>query len=192
MKKWISKLLFKIYGWKLIGSVPSDVKKFVLIAAPHSTNFDFFLAMPTMWSLGVPGKFLIKKEHIETFYGFLIKWMGGIAVDRQNQNKDFTEQLKKTISESDEMALLFTPEGTRSKVKKWKSGFYRVAVACNLPILMSYPLHTKKEVHLGELYYPTGDFVTDFTYFEDYYRKSITEENAKFNPVFFDRTKPGA
>ncbi|MFT6322695.1 MAG: 1-acyl-sn-glycerol-3-phosphate acyltransferase, partial [Halieaceae bacterium] len=166
MKKWVANFLFKLYGWKLVGQVPSDVKKFVLIAAPHTSNMDFFLAMPTMWSLGVPGKFLIKREHTDAFYGGLIKAMGGIGVDRKNQSNEFIVDLNKIVDSHKEMAMLFTPEGTRKRVAKWKTGFYRVAIAVNVPIVLAYAEYAQKEVHIGDVFYPSGDFEKDFDYME--------------------------
>lgn len=187
MKKWFGKNLFRLAGWKVVGSVPSDVKKFVLIAAPHTTNWDFFLAMPTMWQLGVPGKFLIKREHMDAFYGFIMKWMGGIGVDRKNQSKEFVVQLKEIVAEHEALAMLFTPEGTRKRVSKWKTGFYRVAVAVDIPILLAYPDYKLKEVHLDELFYPSGDFEKDFTHMENVYKNIVAKYPENFNSKIFDR-----
>lgn len=187
MKEWFARFLFKLYGWKLVGKVPSDVKKFVLIAAPHTTNFDFFLAMPTMWLLGVPGKYLIKKEHVDAFWGFLIKWMGGIGVDRKNQTHDFVDQLNEIVDSHEELAILFTPEGTRTRVAKWKTGFYRVANAVNVPIVLAYANYDLKEVHIGNVFYPTGDFEKDFSYMENFYKDVPAKYPKEYNPVIFDR-----
>jgi len=187
MKKLFAKLLFKLYGWKLVGQVPEDVKKFVLIAVPHTSNMDFYLAMPTMWSLNVPGKFLIKKEHMDAWYGPLIKWMGGLGVDRKNQSLDFVEQLKKIVAEHDKLAMLFTPEGTRKRVDKWKTGFYRVAMAVDIPIVLAYAEYRDKEVHIGHVFYPSGDFEKDFEYMEKFYQNITAAYPENYNPVAFIR-----
>ena len=187
MKKWFANLLFKLYGWKLVGQVPADIKKFVLIAAPHTSNMDFFLAMPTMWSLNVPGKYLIKREHTDAFYGSLIKAMGGIGVDRKNQSKDFVTELNDIFASYPEMVMLFTPEGTRKSVKKWKTGFYRVATAVNVPIVLAYADYALKEVHIGHVFHPTGDFVKDFEYMEDFFKNITAAHPNDYNPVIFER-----
>ena len=187
MKKWLGGILFKLMGWKLIGVIPKELKKFVLIAVPHTSNMDFFLAMPTMWSLGVPGKFLIKKEHTDAFYGFLIKWMGGLGVDRKNQSLDFVEQLKQIVGNEPELAMLFTPEGTRKKVKKWKTGFYRVALAVDIPIVLAYADYLKKEVHLKEVFVPSRNFEKDFEYMEAFYRDIPAKYPENYNPIAFER-----
>lgn len=189
MKKALAKLLFKIYGWRLVGQVPHDVKKYVLIAAPHTSNMDFFLAMPTMWSLGIPGRFLIKREHTDAFYGPLIKAMGGIGVDRKNQSKDFIKELNTIVDAEHEMALLFTPEGTRKRVEKWKTGFYRVAMAVNVPIVLAYAEYDLKEVHIGHVFYPSGDFEKDFDYMENFYRNVAAKFPEDYNPVIYTRNK---
>jgi 1-acyl-sn-glycerol-3-phosphate acyltransferase len=187
MKKWIANLLFKLYGWKLVGTVPKEIRKYVLIAAPHTSNMDFFLAMPTMWSLGVPGKYLIKKEHVDAPHGFLIKWFGGIGVDRQNQSKDFVIELNEIVDRHKELVMLFTPEGTRKRVKKWKTGFYRVATAVNVPIVLAYANYVTKEVHIGHVFHPSGDFEKDFSYMEEFYKNVPAKFPEDYNPVIFDR-----
>ncbi|MGB0391250.1 MAG: 1-acyl-sn-glycerol-3-phosphate acyltransferase [Salibacteraceae bacterium] len=188
MKKWLSKLLFKLYGWKLVGKVPKDVKKFVLIAAPHTSNMDFFLAMPTMWSLGVPGKFLIKREHTDAFYGPLIKFMGGIGVDRKNQSTEFVKELNEVVDSVPELAMLFTPEGTRKRVDKWKTGFYRVATAVNIPIVLAYAEYALKEVHIGHVFYPSGEFEKDFEYMENFFKNITAAYPEDYNPKIFKRS----
>jgi len=187
MKKIFAKFLFKIYGWKLVGKIPVEIKKYVLIAVPHTTNMDFFLAMPTMWSLGVPGKFLIKKEHMDAWYGPLIKWMGGLGVDRKNQSLDFVEQLKKIVADHNQLAMLFTPEGTRKRVEKWKTGFYRVATAVDIPIILAYADYQDNEVHIGHVFNPSGDFVKDFEYMENFYKNITAAYPENYNPIAFER-----
>ncbi len=187
MKKLLGRLLFKLYGWKLVGKVPEEITKYVLIAAPHTSNMDFFLAMPTMWSLGLPGRYLIKKEHTDAFYGFVIKMMGGIGVDRKNQSLDFVEQLKQIVENNNELAMLFTPEGTRKRVEKWKTGFYRVALAMNVPIILAYADYSKKEVHIGHVFKPSGDFEKDFTYMENFFKDIVPKDPEGYNPQIFTR-----
>ena len=187
MKELIANFLFKLYGWKLIGSVPKEIKKYVLIAAPHTSNMDFFLAMPTMWKLGVPGRFLIKKEHTDTFYGGLIKAMGGIGVDRKNQSKTFVQELNDIVDSHEEIAMLFTPEGTRKRVKRWKTGFYRVALAVNVPIILAYAEYSKKEVHIGHVFNPSGDFEKDFDYMEKFFNQVTAKFPEDYNPIIFER-----
>lgn len=187
MKKLAASFLFWLYGWKLVGSIPKDVRKYVLIAAPHTSNMDFFLAIPTMWSLGVGGHFLIKKEHTDAFYGGLIKNMGGIGVDRKNQSKTFVLQLNDIVKSHNELALLFTPEGTRKQVKKWKTGFYRVALTVNVPIVLAYADYKLKEVHIGHVFYPTGNFEEDFTYMESFYKEINAKYPEEYNPIIFER-----
>lgn len=189
MMKFVGKVLLRLMGWKLVGEVPSDIKKYVLIAAPHTSNMDFFLAMPCLWIMNLPAKFLIKREHTDAFYGGLIKAMGGIGVDRKNQSLKFVEQLKQIVSEHDELAFLFTPEGTRSWVPKWKSGFYRVAMAGGVPVVLAAADYTNKEVHVGEVLYPSGNFEVDLEKLEAYYAKFPAKYPEKFNLSFYQRDK---
>ena len=189
MKDWFADLLFKLYGWKLVGTIPSEIKKYVLIAAPHTSNMDFFLAMPTMWKLGVPGRFLIKREHTDAFYGGLIKAMGGIGVDRKNQSNEFVSELQEIVGSRPELAMLFTPEGTRKSVKKWKTGFYRVALAVNVPIVLAYADYELKEVHIGHVFTPSGDFEKDFIYMEKFFSSVNAKYPDYYNSIIFERKK---
>ena len=187
MKRWTANFLFWLYGWKLVGVIPPEVRKYVLIAAPHTSNMDFFLAIPTMWKLNVPGKFLIKKEHTDSFYGGVIRALGGIGVDRKNQSNTFILQLNEIVKNHKELALLFTPEGTRKRVEKWKTGFYRVALAVDVPIVLAYADYGKKEVHIGHVFNPSGDFENDFSYMESFYKDIQAKYPEEYNPVIFDR-----
>lgn len=174
-------------GWELVGEVPSEIKKYVLIAAPHTSNMDFFLAIPCMWLLDLPYKFLIKREHTDAYYGGIIRALGGIGVDRKNQSAKFVDQLKTIVANHDELAFLFTPEGTRSWVKKWKTGFYRVAVAGGVPVVLAAADYKNKEIHVGEVLYPSGDVESDLEFLEQYYANFPAKYPDKFNIRFYER-----
>ncbi len=187
MKRFFGKLLFKIYGWKLVGSIPPGVKKGVIIAAPHTSNMDFFLALPTMWQMNIKGSYLIKKEWFKGPIGWIIRLTGGIPVERGRDNTEFVEKLKQQLQDRDDLFLLFTPEGTRKAVPRWKTGFYRVAVALGLPIILAYADYKSKQVHIEEVFYPEGDFEKDFTYLENFFKKVNPKFPDQYNPVIFER-----
>lgn len=185
MKKWVGYQLLRLMGWKLTGSINPAIDKFVLIAAPHTSNMDFFLAIPSLWALGVTGRYLIKKELFWFPLNLLLRLTGGIPVDRKNKKVEFVDQLKDLLNSKDRFAILFTPEGTRSRVERWKTGFYRVAKSCNIPVVLAYADYEKKEVHCGETLYPTDDFEADFEKLEEYYSEITACYPEKFNRKFF-------
>jgi 1-acyl-sn-glycerol-3-phosphate acyltransferase len=187
MKK-LGLFLLGLMGWKIENTIPNDLKKYVLIAAPHTSNMDFIIALPSMWTLGVNGKYLIKKELFWWPLGAFLRATGGIPVDRSNRNIEFVEKLKGILRESDQLSLLFTPEGTRSRSRKWKTGFYRIAHSLDLPIVIAYADYEKKLVGVGEVLYPSGDVNADLLKLEEFYKDKAARYPEKFNKKFFVRS----
>lgn len=187
MKKSIGRFLLRLMGWKLTGEIPKEVKKYVLIAAPHTSNFDFFLALPSLWGLGIKGRYLIKKELFWFPLNLFLRFTGGIPVDRKDKTHEFVEQLQTLLQSKDNFGLLFTPEGTRSRVVRWKTGFHRVARSCDIPIVLAYADYVNKEVHCGEVLVPTDDLQADLEKLEKYYAPIRAKFPEQFNNQFFER-----
>lgn len=152
--------LWKLAGWKLQGVVPSDIKKAVIIAAPHTSNWDFYYGKLAFYLMKVPVKILIKKELFFWPMGALLRVLGGMPVDRK-KGGNLVEALTTMFEEQDELILLFTPEGTRNQVKDWKKGFYNVAVKANVPILLGFMNYRDKIGGVGGVFYPTGNAKED-------------------------------
>lgn len=151
MKKAIGWMFFKFMGWKFDVSVPvHKISKCVLIAAPHTSNWDFFYAIFAFWYLKIPMKFYIKDSWTKPWYGFIIKALGGIGIDR-SQNTNRVDFAVKMLKEADELYLLNTPEGSRSWVKQWKTGFYFIAEKAQVPIVLSYCDYEKKIAGIGKI-----------------------------------------
>lgn len=140
-------------GWKLDISVPvHSISKSVLVAAPHTTNWDFFYAVFSFWAMGIPMKFFIKDSWTKPWYGFLIKAVGGIGINRsERSNKvDFAVNL---LRNNENLYLLNTPEGSRAWAEKWKTGFYFIADRAGVPILLAYCDYEKKIAGIGKVIY---------------------------------------
>lgn len=187
MRTFLGKLLITLMGWKLKGEIPDNIKNYVLIAAPHTSNMDFFIALPAMWAYNIHGKYLIKKELFWWPLSWWLKFTGGIPVDRKNSNSEFLRKLNQHLIEGENVCLLFTPEGTRSHTEKWKIGFHRVARTLNLPIVLAYADYAKKEVMVGEVFYPSDDVQNDLLKLEEYFDKVTAKHPEKFNKQFFVR-----
>ena len=185
MKKLIGTLYLKIIGWKVEGKMPENLDKAVMVAAPHTSNHDFPIALSTFWALGLPVHFLIKKSWMFFPMGIFMKWAGAVAVDRGIRNKryliDHTVDILK--NEKEQMYILITPEGTRKFVKKWKTGFHRIAVEAGVPVITGYINYDKKVAGIGEAYKMTGDLTTDMAKLEGFYERY---GKAKF-PEFFNK-----
>ena len=118
---------FKFRGWKIKGQIPSDIKKCVIIAAPHTSNWDFVFSLGALHILGYKVNYMVKQELFFFPFSILLKKSGGIAIDRKKNNNVVDEMVAK-IKQAENMFLMLSAEGTRKRVDKWKSGFYYLEV----------------------------------------------------------------
>ncbi|MEL7146093.1 MAG: 1-acyl-sn-glycerol-3-phosphate acyltransferase [Bacteroidota bacterium] len=139
MMKSIYNFLFKIFGWKVVGTKPSQYKKFIIVVAPHTSNVDFLLGVAARGITELNSAYLGKKELFDLpLIGWFFKAMGGIPVDRSKKT-NLVDQVVEYIESSDpktEVAVCITPEGTRTYVDKWKTGFWHIAETAGIPIVM--------------------------------------------------------
>ncbi|MFA9290613.1 MAG: 1-acyl-sn-glycerol-3-phosphate acyltransferase [Solirubrobacteraceae bacterium] len=152
LKKFIA--FFFLIGFKKIRIDSNKIKGTVMICAPHTSNWDFPNAISYFWHVGLDIKFLIKDDYIKSFWlGWLIKWMGGIGVDRSQKN-DLVTYSSNLFKENPDLILLITAEGTRAKSSKWKLGFYHIALKANVPISLAFMDWEKKELGINKIVYP--------------------------------------
>ncbi|MFV0530782.1 MAG: 1-acyl-sn-glycerol-3-phosphate acyltransferase [Flavobacteriales bacterium] len=189
MKKFLAKIIFSVTGWKMIVSVDKDeMKKCVMIAAPHTTNWDLFYSLASFWKEEIPVRFFIKHTHTRAWYGFLIKSLGGIGVNRK-KNNNLIEYAVKLLQEREELTILVPAEGTRKWVEEWKKGFYHIAKKADVPVVLGYLDYAKKEAGIGEVVYLTDSFESDMKVIEDFYKDKKGRYPELYNPVIFKRAK---
>jgi 1-acyl-sn-glycerol-3-phosphate acyltransferase len=176
----ISKLILKLAGWKIIGSFPKEVKKCVVVMAPHTSMWDFVWGRLAYWVFHAKVKFLIKKESFETFYGGLLKWAGGIPVDRKNST-NMVESIARMYTQYSSLYITITPEGTRKLNPNWKKGFYYIALKAKVPIALGFLDYKRKEGGVGKIFMPSGNFEEDFKMIEDFYRGKTGKHPERFN-----------
>jgi 1-acyl-sn-glycerol-3-phosphate acyltransferase len=169
----LSKLIFWLSGWKIVGKNPKELKKFVMVAAPHTSNWDFVYARAAYYLMDIRLKYTIKKELFFFPLGLFLKAVGGIAIDRSKKKGNMVKQMAAYFNEWDELALLVTPEGTRSYAKEWKKGFYFIALEAKVPIVLGYLDYAKKEAGVGPTIHPSGDIEADLITIKNFY-KTIT------------------
>lgn len=159
MRKF-ARFLLKLFGWKIDKHTPEGVKKCVVVMGPHTSNWDFIIGRLAFLSYGVQGRFLIKKELFFFPFGFFLKRMGGIPVDRNGKN-NLTDEAVRHFEENDTMFMVFTPEGTRSYSPNWKKGFYYIAIKAKVPIYIGYMDYERKIGGFHSMFEPSGDSNAD-------------------------------
>lgn len=156
-------LILKLCGWKVDEHTPDGVKKCVIVVGPHTSNWDFIIGKLAFIHYGVPAKFLIKKELFFFPFGYLLKAMGGLPVDRKKKN-NLTELAAEMFEQNERLFLVFTPEGTRSYNPNWKKGFYFIAQKAKVPIYIAYMDYERKIGGFHSLFEPTGEVDKDIRY----------------------------
>lgn len=158
--RWIGDVGLKLMGWKVAGQMP-DVPKLVLIGAPHTSNWDALAATFSMLSVGLHYTILVKKEWFFWPMGPIFRAVGGYPVDRGRNAAGMVEQLADMVKASEKIVLGFPPEGTRSKVGQYKTGYLRVAYATGVPVFLAAFDGKGKRVVLDKLFELSGDLDAD-------------------------------
>jgi len=165
-------LYFKVLGWRIKGNKTfskDSVKKAVIIAAPHTSWHDFYIGVLLRASVGVKTNFVGKKDLFVFPFGYFFKALGGAPINRtSNENK--VETIAKLFGEYDEFRMTLAPEGTRKKVKSWRTGFYYIAKQARVPIIMFTLDFKNKQNMVSEPFYPTDDVEADFKVMRAFYK----------------------
>lgn len=154
--------LMRLFGWRIVGS-PPNVPKMIVIAAPHTSNWDGFFLLIAMLAAGLDLRWVGKHTLFKGVLGRLLVWAGGVSVNRAKA-KDFVESVVETFAQRDSLALVIAPEGTRKPTQRWKSGFHRIAKEAQVPIVVGYMDYKKKCAGFGPGLAASEDF-------EDYLRQ---------------------
>lgn len=170
LQRWLQPLasfLLRRSGWQLVGEVPT-LKRYVLIAAPHTSNWDFVLMVLAVLTAGIDLHWMGKHSLFRAPFGGLMRWLGGIAIDRSKAN-NVVSQMIDTFTERDDLVLLITPEGTRSQVERWKTGFYQIAHGAGVPVIPAYVDADAHTLRFGEPFQPSGDLEADLPKIQAHY-----------------------
>ncbi|MEM9712725.1 MAG: lysophospholipid acyltransferase family protein [Actinomycetota bacterium] len=167
MRRTIARLLLRVTGWRAVGEPPDD-PKFVFIAAPHTSNWDLLYMVLVAQSLRLDISWLGKDSLFTGPTGPFLRWLGGIPVDRSRPN-GMVETLREEFARNERLAVGIPPEGTRGRRDHWKSGFYRVALAAEVPIVCGYLDWSTKTGGFGTVVRPTGDAAADMDLVRAFY-----------------------
>jgi len=163
--------LLGVFGWRMVGDLP-DIAKVVVIAAPHSTNWDVIWGLLFKISLRLDVNFIGKREAFVWPLGPILRAFGGIPVDRSAAH-GLVGEMRRQFEARERFWLALAPEGTRKKVQKWKTGFWHIAREAGVPILPAYFHYPEKTVGLGPLFHPTDDVAADMARIREFYRPWI-------------------
>jgi len=169
MKHLCAFILYHILGWKVVNTFPKHLKKYVIIAAPHTSWQDFSMGMLAKYAIGLPANYIGKDSLFKPPFGFIFRWLGGAPVDRSKSN-NLVDQIVAIFNTRDQFVLAMSPEGTRKKVAKWKTGFYYIAKGAGVTIVMVTLDFEHKQFKFSEPYYPTNDMEADFKHFHDFFK----------------------
>ncbi len=167
--RWISILTLKLCGWKVKGRIPEDIQKCVMIAAPHTSNWDLPFMLMIAFALKAEIYWMGKDSIFKFPFRSLMMWMGGVPIDRSKSNNIVQASID-ALNQNDKLILIVPPEGTRSKVTVWKTGFYHIANGAGVPILLGYLDFARKEGGILGSFTPTGDIDTDLKEIKSFYR----------------------
>ncbi len=172
MFKLFCVLVFNLNRWKLIKNTDERIPKSVVLGAPHTSNWDLIISMGGFHKMNFPLKFFIKKEWLKIFpLNKLLLSAGAVSVDRDSKTATMVDKMAEVIKTSKEdIALLVTPEGTRKRNCRWKTGFYYTALKAGVPIVLTHLDYAKKEAVFGPCFMPSGDFKKDMEIVKDYYK----------------------
>jgi 1-acyl-sn-glycerol-3-phosphate acyltransferase len=182
----LSKRILKMLGWTVRADLP-DIGKYVVIVAPHTSNWDFLLGILTAKALNMKVNWMGKHSIFRWPYGWFFRAIGGTAIHRDG-GKNYLQQMADLFNRSERMILALAPEGTRSKTDHWKTGFHYIARAANVPILMAYIDYGKKQVGISNMLYPGDDIEADFDKIRQFY-KNFHGKNPQNTSLIRIRTK---
>jgi 1-acyl-sn-glycerol-3-phosphate acyltransferase len=168
---WITRLaarsILRLFGWYIVGEVPNS-RKILMIGGPHTSAWDYIMTLLTAISLGGDLHYLAKQSFFANPLGGLIRWMGGIAVDRQH-SRGFVGQMVDEFERRDSFMLALMPEGSRSTVGEWRSGFYYIALGAGVPITLVIFDFGNRRMRLGPILTPSGDYEADLPVIQSYF-----------------------
>lgn len=165
----LSRAFLRLNGWTVEGALPPEAAKSVFIAAPHTSNWDLPYTLMVAFCLRLNIRWMGKASIFRWPFGALMRWLGGIAVDRSRSNNLVAESAAALVAADGPVQLVVPPEGTRGRTRHWKTGFYHIALQARVPIVLAYMDYHRKVSGLGPIFQPTGDVEADLAAIKRFY-----------------------
>ena len=164
---WLGRLWMWFFGWRVVGS-PPNTSKFIVIAAPHTSNWDLPFMLAAFYVYRLKASWMGKHTLFRPPFDSLMRWLGGIPINRSSPS-GVVAQMTEKFRATDKLAVAIAPAGTRKKMDFWRSGFYRIAYSSQIPLTCGYLDYTRKEAGLGLSFIPTGDMKSDMEKIRSFY-----------------------
>lgn len=184
MLKHIFRLFYHSYGWQLKTPPQEQISRCVVVAAPHTSNWDFVYGIVAFDLMKIPVRFTIKKEWLFFPFSIILKKLGAIGIDRtpqQGHRPSMVSAIAALFEQQKELAVLVTPEGTRSRREQWRTGFYYIALQANVPIALGFLDYKKKVIGIGKIIYPSGNIDADMQEIMQFYQTITPKFQEKFS-----------
>lgn len=165
----LSVAFLRLNGWQVRGELPPQARRCVVIAAPHTSNWDLPYTLMAAFVLNLHIRWMGKWQIFRAPFGALMRWLGGIPVRRETSNNLVAASAQALADADGPLQLVVPPEGTRSKVRQWKTGFYYIAVTAQVPIVLAYLDYERRIAGLGPVFQPTGDIERDMDTIKAFY-----------------------
>ena len=165
----VSRATLRLAGWTIEGSLPAHAAKSVLIAAPHTSNWDLPFTLMLAFSLRLRVYWMGKQSLFRAPFGGVMRWLGGIPVNREQSSNLVASSAQAMRAAKGPMQLIVPPEGTRGKTRHWKTGFYFIAQEAGVPIVLAFVDYGRKVGGLGPVFEPTGDLDADMATIKAFY-----------------------
>ena len=179
--RWLSIYFLKLTGWKITGELPPEAAKCVMIAAPHTSNWDLPYMLMVAFQLRLKVYWMGKASLFSPPFRGVMMWLGGIPIVRERANNVVAASAEAIRVATQALQLVVPPEGTRSKSRYWKTGFYYIALEARVPIVMAYMDYERKLSGLGPTLYPSGDIDADMKIVKAFYAPFKGKNAAQFD-----------
>ena len=189
MKRWMARALLRLLGWTIEGERPLP-ERYVLIAAPHTSNWDFPLMLLFAAAFNMKVNWMGKHRLFIPPAGWIMRALGGIPIVRHTSS-NVVDSMIEAFSREPALMLVVPTEGTRNRTEYWKSGFYHIARGASVPIVPSYLDYSQKRGGFGPARTISGDLDTDMQYFRDFYAPMHGRFPDRFGPVRIKEETPG-
>jgi 1-acyl-sn-glycerol-3-phosphate acyltransferase len=181
MRRWLAKTLLALFGWRAEGAAP-DLAKYVLVVAPHTSNWDFPVMLALAISLGIKATWMGKHTLFRPPFGWLMRRLGGLPINRTARH-NVVDQAVESFRARERLVLAILPEGTRKRAPYWKSGFYHIAAGANVPLALGYADYKRKVGGVGRVLVPSGDIEADMAIVRDFYAGVAGKRPEQFGPI---------